>query len=693
MRLKQAIGILLATAAVLSAASVDEVLASARRMCLNDSVPQALVMLDTELTDGNWRERDEYFIHLEKGDILLYYPRLPREAYMVYEGLSKIDMPADNIGALYYHMGFSLEQSEDFVGAARAYEKVVTEYPDSPFYDDALAAIERCFTKNYELKVAEVDGYPISELAYNEVFDRLRPAERDEASGTEGRTALIERIIFERLLKIEAASYYAPVDSTEVLVTLNCLGCRPKRVMVPGHLSNLEVERSLRDMQRELLLRPLYNQEVLDKVEITDRDMKRFYRDNQDRFTIPSRYTARELVVDSVYLDSVLAAFAEGLTFDSAATRYSTVNSKNRGGMLSERPLNVFLPEQQQVITELEIGEMSEPFWSSRGWEILKLETKTENEVIAYEQALSSIEEQMRREQVAELSEAALARFRKSAGVDTVASGDTLARVAGVPIFDADIDEFIQGSGWINPEQAEDTLFRVEILNRMISQMVFAHELAQQKLYINDSLYAMIESRRTQTLVDSYMGEVIEPQAEVSDAEIADYYKVHKKEFWRPAQAKVREMLITDGDTAQMVYALVSEGARFDSLARIYSQAETASRGGYVGYIKKGESDKPYERQAFRLGEGEVSRPINTPDGYWILKVEATQDAYQQTLENSISSIRSQLYREKKTAAEEALRERLMSAAQITIFEPETPEIPDTPGIEYDEQEEPTPQE
>ena len=47
-----------------------------------------------------------------------------------------------------------------------------------------------------------------------------------------------------------------------------------------------------------------------------------------------------------------------------------------------------------------------------------------------------------------------------------------------------------------------------------------------------------------------------------------------------------------------------------------------------------------------------------------------------------------------RTAAEDALRERLMSGAQITIFEPEIPEIPeDMPEQDDNEQGEQSPQE
>lgn len=684
------IGVLI-TAGIVGAASVGDVFKSSRRMCVNDSVPEALVMLDAEANKDSWNDRDKFLLNLEKGDVLLYYARLPETATKIYEGLIEINPPKDSLGGIYYRLGFALERGEDFVGAARAYEKVVTEFSTSPYYDDALSAIERCFTKNYEIRVAEVDSYPVTELEYNEILDRMSPTERNQALTEEGRADLIDRIIYERLLKLEAQRYFASTDSTDIAIKISCLSCRPKHIFVPGPCNDPEVVSNLANMYRETLIRPLYTKEVLDRAESTDKEKKRYYKEHPDRFTVAPKYTLREVVVkDSIMLDSVKAALASGISFDSVAVLYSTAPSGKQGGLLSEHPLNLLAPEMRDAVKDMKPGEMSEPYTSSRGLEMVKLESKTRETKTPYETALPTIEELLRREKITGLSNSVLERFRVDAAVDTLARGDTLAWVAGVPVFGSDVDSYIATIGMLRPGQAEDSTFRKEVLNQIITNRVFDHELAQQKLYISDSLLNQLESARTQLLVNFYNRRVIIPQTEVAEEEITNYYNTNKKEFWHPREIKVREILVASKDTAQMVYDLLKEGSPFDSLAKAYSQASTSTYGGYVGFIKEGLSDKPYKEQAFKLDTNQVSRPIQTPQGYWLVKVERIQDSYQESLKDATSAIQSKLTRQKKEAAEEALKERLMAATKIEIFDVPSNTFPEeTPQEEPSEEQEP----
>ncbi|MBA7596713.1 Foldase protein PrsA [subsurface metagenome] len=668
MKLAMAVlGVLLA-ASIIGARDTEDVLKAARRMCVNDSLPQALTMLEEEVK-GEWSKSEEFLLQQEKADILLYHAGLPRKAYKAYTMLTRLTTPKDKEARLYYCLGLGLERGEEFRRAARSYEKVITEYPDSPFYEGALSAIERCFLKNYQMKAAEVDGYPITELELEEIASKkLSPSEQEHISTPEGRKELTDRIIYERLLKLAAAQGFAPIESTEVSIKLSCGGCRPKRVLIPGHLSDADLAYQIKKATSGVLLKELYQKEVLDKIEITEKDKKRYYKENPKRFIQHAKYTIREIVTDSTMLDSALAALDAGIPFDSVAKLYSTASTKIRGGLLSPRPLHTFSQSMQPVIENLGVDSVSEPYETERGWEILLLEDKTEETRTPYEEAKPSIEELLRREEIDELSEEALERFRENADLDSISSADTLARVAGKVILDADLDAYIATMPLKTPEQAEDTLLRKQALQQLIGEMVFDHELAQQRLYLSDSLSAITESKRIQLLVDAFLRKEVDSKAEPTAEEITAYYKEHKKEFWRPAQVRLREILVSSADTAKMIYHLLQEGAGFDSLAKVLSEAETGSRSGYVGYIKKDQSDKPYERQAFRLKEGKFSKPIQTDEGYWLITVEKKNEGYQRSLEESQAQIRSILYREKKQKAEQELKGRLMAAARIVYF-------------------------
>jgi|GEM_PF-1976168 len=694
------------------AAKVDDILFEARGLCSIDSFAQALLLLDEEVGKEGLKDSEEFLLELEKGDILLYYSRLPENAAKVYEGLIELKIPKGMEGEIYYRLGLAFEHAEKFTNAARAYEKVVTDYAESSHYDDALTAIERCFLKNYEVRVAVVDGYPISQLELDEIISKLSPAEQKEASTPEGRAELVDRVVYERLLKLAAARAYAPADSTEITIKLSCKSCRPKKILVPGASPDPQLADQLVRSARRVLIDKLYNLEVLDKVEVTEKGKKRYYKDNPDRFFVEAKYTVHELVTDSVKLDSVLQMLASEVPFDSVARSFSIASSASRGGSLGSRGLDKLTPAMQPVAETLSVGTYSEPFWTDRGWELILLEEFTDSYQRSYDEVSSWIEDILKREMIQELSDGALQRFRVSAGVETDFTpyilkvdtsiidsvevidsfyvSDTLARVAGIFIMEKDIDAYIANLSMQVEGRDQDTVFRNNVLAQLIDDKVFAHELAQQKLFLSDSLTNMIDSRSRQMIVNAFVREEIEAKAEVTDEEIEVYYKENKQSYWKPAEAKVREILVSDEDSAKMIIELFEDGTPFDSLARVYSEAETSQRSGYVGYIKKGESGKPYEKQAFKVKEGSVSKPIKTDEGYWIISVDTRKKAFQQTLEQSTGQIRQKLYNSKKEAAENALKESLLSAAEVEIFaEPAPAFTPEEPEEEPEESVEP----
>ena len=74
---------------------------------------------------------------------------------------------------------------------------------------------------------------------------------------------------------------------------------------------------------------------------------------------------------------------------------------------------------------------------------------------------------------------------------------------------------------------------------------------------------------------------------------------------------------------ADSIYTAIGKGANFEELAKKYSQDPgTASRGGEIGWISRGQTLKAFDDAAFALKEGEVSKPVLTEVGYHIIKMK-----------------------------------------------------------------------
>ncbi len=133
-------------------------------------------------------------------------------------------------------------------------------------------------------------------------------------------------------------------------------------------------------------------------------------------------------------------------------------------------------------------------------------------------------------------------------------------------------------------------------------------------------------------------------KANISEKEISDFYELNQERFKDPKQIKARHILFkvppdapeseeaNAKDRALAILKRVRDGENFTTLAKEYSQDPTASEGGDLGYLKRGQLDKPLEELAFTLKTGEIGGPVRTPSGWHIVKVEVIKDATIKTL-------------------------------------------------------------
>jgi peptidyl-prolyl cis-trans isomerase SurA len=142
----------------------------------------------------------------------------------------------------------------------------------------------------------------------------------------------------------------------------------------------------------------------------------------------------------------------------------------------------------------------------------------------------------------------------------------------------------------------------------------------------------------------------------VTPEEIQSYYDAHKRDFAQRSAVTVYDIFLafkqgmTRADAlrvieqAKSVKAMVDGGARFEDLARKYSEGPGADRGGLLGTFKKGEMAPPLERIAFALRDGQVSEPVVSPGGVHLIRVEGVEGEVHVPLEQVQDEIRQVLY-------------------------------------------------
>jgi peptidyl-prolyl cis-trans isomerase SurA len=142
---------------------------------------------------------------------------------------------------------------------------------------------------------------------------------------------------------------------------------------------------------------------------------------------------------------------------------------------------------------------------------------------------------------------------------------------------------------------------------------------------------------RDQILVSKITRFELGSRMTISEKKIAKYYHDNQKEFWESSQVRVKHILILfEKDVSEKIkkkknkqikeiLAELKEGKDFAEAAKEYSEDVSASLGGDVGFVKKGQMVPEFEKVVFRLKEGEISGVVETEYGYHIIKVDEIQ--------------------------------------------------------------------
>src|SRR5690606_13086344 len=101
-----------------------------------------------------------------------------------------------------------------------------------------------------------------------------------------------------------------------------------------------------------------------------------------------------------------------------------------------------------------------------------------------------------------------------------------------------------------------------------------------------------------------------------------NYFDTHIDAFREPEQRRVRHLLVQDEETAQKLKAEIEGGKDFAAVAKASSlDKSTAAKGGDIGKISPREMPAAYDKAAFALKKGEVSAPVKTAFGYYLIQV------------------------------------------------------------------------
>jgi peptidyl-prolyl cis-trans isomerase C len=215
-----------------------------------------------------------------------------------------------------------------------------------------------------------------------------------------------------------------------------------------------------------------------------------------------------------------------------------------------------------------------------------------------------------------------------------------------------------------------------DYLDAYINQMLLHKEAERRGLDRREDIRENLEKYKKQLLIRA-IGQEITNQ-EFNEEEIKRYYGENSKSFEQIRASQIFIKATPDGgiteDDARAKAELITKRARagekFENLVEEFSDDPRSKRkGGDLGYISRGRLPLEIENEIFNLKEGEISNPIEAPNGFYIIKV--TQGTKIPPLEQVKGRIQLDLRKRIFSEYAKSLREKI----GVEIFEDKLKEI------------------
>ena len=200
---------------------------------------------------------------------------------------------------------------------------------------------------------------------------------------------------------------------------------------VEARAQGIDKEKSIaaiiQDMVDNILARECYKREILDKISVTDDDVKEYYEAHPDEFKEPERIKARQILIkvepnatQEVWAKAEAKAkklkkqIDNGADFAKLAKEHSDDTLSRRWG----RSLGYFTRENipkgfPDTVFSLDVGDVIGPIKCAQGYRIIKVEAKKPEQIKAFNRVKGSLKRKLRQEKQKAVFDEVLARLKK----------------------------------------------------------------------------------------------------------------------------------------------------------------------------------------------------------------------------------------------------------------------------------------
>ena len=433
-----------------------------------------------------------------------------------------------------------------------------------------------------------------------------------------------------------------------------------------------------------LALRRLEHEELDKPIEVSNEELRAvFERDYATAdvhiLTVDEREQAEPL----------LEQLRDGAEFEELAREHSVDQYSARGGKIEDIERMDLPPLLGRAIWEAQPGGLAGPVRTGLGWTVARVDAFPELTDERFEQLRGDLDRQVRFQKY-EIRRADLVRkLRESIPVEIdralVSAIDcerlqdgrlkpiiddattVVATVGGRTIDAGTLGQALQ-KRWRSVRNREAALAAKSI----VLQRLIGAELMQAEA-VRRGYGETAESERTvgafekQKLIRRYIKEVVTPQIEVADEEMADFFEKQKEEYRKPPRVHVGQITVAEEEQAQKLADLLREGADLGWLARQHSIDRFKDVGGARGWMVPTPGLDRFQDALHNGKPGDVIGPAGTPGNWIVYQITSREEQGYYTLQEVDRKVRSILFAGKFTAYLEDYLLKLRERSEIEV--------------------------
>jgi peptidyl-prolyl cis-trans isomerase SurA len=359
-------------------------------------------------------------------------------------------------------------------------------------------------------------------------------------------------------------------------------------------------------------------------------------------------YTNENGEVDSaaakLTADSVLAELNAGVPFEELVQKYSDdTGSKVKDGDLGYFERRLMVKEFDEAAFNMEVGEVSDPVQTNFGYHIIKLTDKLE--ISDFEEEKEELRDTYKKQQYQadydNFIKSLRSKYNYSLNEENVdlliensdsirfgMSHPKLSEIENEVLFtingdDVTIGTFMQTANSNSSFTAKKIFDKEDLMNvidKVSGDMLLeTHALNLPKT--NKEFAALMDDYKNGIFIFKLQEEEVWNKVKFDSTDVYAYWEKNKEKYTWPERIAFSEIFSMKDSLINNYYAMLNEGADFDSLATLYTERQGKKEAAGKYELQDVNFSDLYKEAAKLENVGDYSEPVQISGGYSIFKL------------------------------------------------------------------------